>query len=140
MDVLLLFLLIVAFVVFLVLYAKFFSSISVDRYEYLALLSFINWRRARNLREEMGRRAERRIRVQGFYDALCDLESEGLVESCCLVESCDETGATRQGGNGERSYRLTQEGVRAKDELTDPTGRLRTIRRTGITHKPQQDY
>lgn len=59
---------------------KLFYYIDVDPYEYLELISYVEWRSGRDIRLEMMRRKKGRIDSYIFYRAMVRLEDAKLIE------------------------------------------------------------
>lgn len=61
------------------LYRKLFNIVSVNRYEYLSVITF-EWKPARQIRKEMEEKVRGKIRMLSFYRAMARLQDEKIIE------------------------------------------------------------
>lgn len=71
-----------------IIYRKLTYTISVDKYEYLTVMSF-EWKDGKEIRLEMQRKKKGRISGPRFYQQLSQLEDEGFVEHRIDPRRCE---------------------------------------------------
>lgn len=83
----------------------------VETYDYLEVLSYHIWKRGRQIKKEIENIKNGWLNDVEVYQALSNLEDEGLVERRHVDEEVDEVKITE--------FRLTSSGIRRKHEYEE---------------------
>jgi hypothetical protein len=90
---------------------KLFNHVTVSDYEYLELISHVEWRAGRDIRKEMMRKKRGNISGPAFYGAMARLEDQDLIEGQYEID--EVLGQKIQ----RRQYKKKSGGIRKQNEL-----------------------
>jgi DNA-binding PadR family transcriptional regulator len=109
---------IILFLVIIKIVGWWTGQVHPDKYEYLDVLSFAIWKRAKVVRKEMEKRKGGWIALGHFYVAMAQLEDEGWIEGRQADDPPEVI--AEHGGYRTREYKLTENGMRKRHEILNP--------------------